>query len=363
MKRSDSRIADRLKYTLVTLCNRIRYGSTWKKPFYMLRLLKNLFLRICFNKRPLRGIDFAVDFACDLKCAHCFNRDILTPGNSRKMGIDDYARVFKEAEKEGILNFCFQGGEFLILKNWQDILRLLDSRKFSISVTTNGTHLDEEVAKKLKELGVNTVTVSIDSGIAAEHDEFRGQEGSHAKALKAIENSLKQGFKVVLNATITPASMRSEGFLKLLEYAAQKKTLLNTIFAAPSGNWSGKEEIIMRDEDISEYKAICKRYPNVVRDMDSLYLGRGCPAANESIYITPYGDVFACAYIHITLGNIFTEPLHQIRKRGRKYFKYQSKCPISENRDFIEQYNRLVKGAKALPLPYEAHNEITAWDS
>jgi MoaA/NifB/PqqE/SkfB family radical SAM enzyme len=338
--------------------NRVRYGSNLNKPRYMLRLFKNLLLRYFFNQRPLRGIDFAVSYACNLNCQHCFNKDI--DPDRRQMTLEDYARVFKEADKEGILNFCFQGGEFLALKNWEDYLKLLDPGKFSVSVTTNGVCLNKDVARRMKELGVNTVTVSIDSGIAEEHDAFRGKTGTFEKAMQAIDNCLEQKMRVVVNSTITPQSMRSAGFKKLVEYAASKDLLLNTIFAAPSGNWVGNEGIIMREKDIEEYNAICKKYGNITRDIDSLYLGRGCPGVNESVYITPFGDVFGCAYIHIVLGNIFDESLHDIRKRGAKYFKYSKKCLISEKMEFIREYNALVSG-KQLPLPVDEHAKIESW--
>lgn len=340
--------------------NRLRYGSNIDKPLYMFRLLNNLLRRYFLNQRPLRGIDFAVDFACNLRCKHCFNKDILYSKGNRKMSLKDYERVFKEAESEGILNFCFQGGEFLILKEWEDILKLLKPGKFSISVTTNGTYLDKPTAKLLKELGVNTITISLDSGISEEHDEFRGVTGTYAKAIKAIEASLGEKLRVVINTTITPQSIRSDGFMRLVEFTASKNLLLNTIFAAPSGNWSGCENIIMRDEDIALYTSMCKKYGNIVRDVDSLYLGRGCPGVNESIYVTPYGDVFGCAYIHIKLGNIFEESLYDIRKKGMKYFDYQEKCIISENQEFIKEYNSLIRG-KTLPLSYQSHSEIKSW--
>ena len=338
--------------------NRIVYGSNWSKPQYMVRLFRNLALRYLFNQRPLRGIDFAVDYACDLKCRHCFNKDIIPTG--QKLQLADYARIFKEAEREGILNFCFQGGEFLILKNWEEYIKLVDQKKFSVSVTTNGTHLTADVAKRLKILGVNTVTISIDSGIPSEHDEFRGVPGTYQKAIKAIEYCIAEGLRVVINTTITPDSLESEGFIKLIKISQQYELLLNTIFAAPSGNWVGCEEIVMKQADIVKYDRMCRKYGNINRDVDSLYFGRGCPGVTESLYISPYGDVFGCAYIHIKLGNVLEESLHDIRQKGFKFFNYASQCLIAEKLPFIKEYNSLVEG-KELPLPYEAHGKIKSW--
>lgn len=343
---------------LYKFANRIKYGCNIRKPLYMFRLFRNLYVRYLLDGRPLRGIDFAIDYACNLKCKHCFNKDILD--GKRKMTFEDYSRVFSEAESEGILNFCFQGGEFLIMKNWEDYLRLLNPHKFSISITSNGTCIGMDTVNRMKSLGVNTLTVSLDSGLAEEHDDFRGLSGSHQKAIQGIEYALRAGIKVVVNCTITPESLHSTGFKVLLEYTRQHNILVNTIFAAPSGEWQGCQNIVMTDSDIAFYKSIVKKYGNIVRDVDSLYKGRGCPAVNESLYITPYGDVFGCAYIHLKLGNVFDESLHEIRKKGFDFFKYQARCLISENQEFIREYDELVKGKK-LPLDYENHKKIKHW--
>ena len=343
---------------LSRLKNRVKYGANLKKPRYMLRLGRNLVQRYFFGRRPLRGIDFAIDYACNLRCQHCFNKDI-TPG-VRRMQFADYQRVYREAEQEGILNFCFQGGEFMALPTWPRYLEMLDAGKFSLSVTTNGTYLGPENIEKLVALGVNTLTVSLDSGLAKEHDTFRGVEGTFERAVEGVLRAKSAGLRVVINSTITPASMRSEGFLRLIEFAYREDFLLNTIFAAPSGNWIGCQEIVMKPDDIAYYNNLRREYNNVTRDIHSLYLGHGCPGVNESIYISPYGDVFGCAYIHIRLGNIFEESLKEIRAKGMPFFNYQKKCMAAENLDFIKEYNEIVDG-KQLPLDFDAHHKIKSW--
>lgn len=346
--------------TFNSFIQKIRYGSNFNKPFYMLKLAGNVLRSKYLGQTPLRGVDFAVNYSCNLECKHCFN-DTLLKGE-KKMELNDYARVIKESIKLGAISFAFQGGEILLLKGFEDILRLVDPKRHSLSITTNGLLLSKDMVKKLKYVGVNTVTISLDSGLAEEHDKFRGKNGSFACATQGIERLLQHGIKVVINSTITPTFLRSEGFHKLLEFSKSKKLLINTIFAAPSGRWSNNEEIILKKDDIKLYKKIVGNNPYVVRDLDSGYSKRGCQGGTESIYITPYGDVLPCPYIHIRAGNIFNESLKTIRHRAMKYFTYQEKCMIAENSSFIDQYIKLTK-TEILPLSEKYLTRITAWNN
>jgi MoaA/NifB/PqqE/SkfB family radical SAM enzyme len=325
----------------------------------MYKLTSNVLKRRILNKYPLRGIDFSVDYRCNLNCQHCFNKT-LSKGE-KKMTLQDYARIIKEAADLGAINFAFQGGEFLILDNFEDILRLVDSKRYSLSITTNGQNLDKFMVKRLKDIGVNTVTISLDSGIEEEHDRFRGMDGAFDRATNGIDLTLKAGIKVVINCCVTPESLRSEGFRQLIKYTKDRNLLVNTIFAAPSGKWSMNKDIILKQEDIRYYNELVKKYPHLIRDIDSGYAKRGCQGGTESLYITPYGDVLPCPYIHIRAGNIFKENLSSIHQRAMHFFHYQPICLISENYSFIKEYCDLTSEGN-LPLPEEYLENIHSWN-
>jgi MoaA/NifB/PqqE/SkfB family radical SAM enzyme len=50
---------------------------------------------------------------------------------------------------------------------------------------SNGSLINDEVAGKLKAAGIATVSISLDSHIPAQHDEFRGVKGAWEKAVNA----------------------------------------------------------------------------------------------------------------------------------------------------------------------------------
>lgn len=325
----------------------------------MTRLISNIMKKKVFKHTPLRGVDFAVDFACNLKCRHCFNASLF--GQGKKMDLADYRRIINEAIELGAVNFAFQGGEILLFKDLDRLLSLVDSSRYSLSITTNGILLDEENVERLRDHGVNTITISIDSGIAEEHDNFRGKIGAYNMAIAGIDFALAHKIKVVINTVVTPESLHSKGFIELVDYSQKNKILLNTIFAAPSGKWAENDTIILRNDDINYYNSLRKSHPFIVRDIDSGYSEKGCQGGAESLYVTPFGDVLGCPYIHIRAGNVFEENLAVIRTRAMRYFHYQKKCMIAENAGFIREYVDVTRN-KELPLPQDHLEKIKSWD-
>jgi len=56
-----------------------------------------------------------------------------------------------------------------------------------LTLSTNGTLLDLDAAKKIRELNFTYVGISLD-GIGETHDHFRGKKGAFEKAVRAFQN-------------------------------------------------------------------------------------------------------------------------------------------------------------------------------
>ena len=66
----------------------------------------------------------------------------------------------------------------------------------------------------------------------------------------------------------------------------------------------------------------------------------GCTTVNR-LYITPLGDVLACPYVHIKLGNVKEQPLKEIVEQGFKFKHFRehsSLCLAGEDKEFISKY-------------------------
>jgi MoaA/NifB/PqqE/SkfB family radical SAM enzyme len=313
----------KIKNKIYWLFINLKYTFRIKKFLLILRLIKNFFLIIFFKKNLLRYVDFAIGFRCNLNCSHCFATALI---EKRELIVtpQQYSRIAKEAMRLGAVNFSFQGGEPLLYPELKDYIKAVNPKANLISVTTNGTLLTEEMVGKLKEWGVDILTVSLDSGIPREHDEFRGKEGCFFDIYEGIKKALSSGINVTIGTVVTSQNLHSEGIKRLIDISDSLKVTLMFILAIPIGRWKGREEVLLDKNDLEYLDNLVTTYPYVRTDFYANYFRRGCGAVKEILYLDPYGNVFACPFIHHSLGNVLKEPLSLIRERAlnNKLFKY-----------------------------------------
>ena len=102
----------------------------------------------------------------------------------------------------GVPVLLFSGGEPLLRKDLFEVISLARERGLRLGLSTNGTLITDEVAKKISNLGFAEVGISLD-GIGANNDRFRGKEGAYHAALNGIRNCIALGLRVSLRLTIT----------------------------------------------------------------------------------------------------------------------------------------------------------------
>jgi len=331
-----------------------KYAFRPRKPLLAARLAKAVIDTNIFKKQRLRYVDFAIDFACNLKCEHCF-ATALEQKDRRKMEVADYENVAGQAMRLGCVNFSFQGGEPLMMKKLEPVIRACSPHKNLISVTTNGVLIDEDKIDWLKSFGVDILTVSLDSSIPEKHDKFRGMEGAFDKTVKGIKLALKNKINVTIGTVATHQSIANSELEGLFRLAADLKVLLYLILPVPAGNWSMNKDMMLSQEDLDWVYSQTRKNSLIRTDFQANLAQYGCGAAKEILYLTPYGDVLTCPFIHISPGNIFEESIETIRTRAlaNPFFShYHDKCMASTDREFIEKYLSKTFDAEKRPVPW-----------
>ncbi len=138
---------------------------------------------------------------CNLKCVHCYSQSCnenyqgeLTNAEARAM-IEDLA-----AFKAPVL--LFSGGEPLMRPDMYELGAYARDLGIRPVISTNGTLITKEAARKIKEIGFGYVGISLD-GVGETNDRFRGVKGAFNAALKGFENCLSIDQKVGLRLTLT----------------------------------------------------------------------------------------------------------------------------------------------------------------
>ena len=301
-------------------------------------------------------IQFQYDYTCNLRCQHCSVKRFQGKKEGRVFTIPDVRDFCRQADELGLANFVITGGEPLVFPDFDQLVEAIDPQRFYIVSDSNGWLLDDARAKHLKEIGVDKIQLSLDSLDAKEHDEFRRRQGSHERAVRAIDACLKAGLNIILSTVVTHQRIRSQEFIDYLEFAKSKGVGTFVTYAKPVGSWEGKFDMLVTKEDMRYMTDVLEKKYNVFTHLTPSYgLDLGCIAMKRMISVTKYGDVMPCPYIHVSIGNVFEEPLKDIIDRGMniKWFgKHVNTCLIAESRPFIDKYI-VPTYSKKLPVPMD----------
>lgn len=125
---------------------------------------------------------------CNLKCAHCYNyRDQNSSECRQELNFDQICHVAHNLRRGGVTSIVLLGGEPLIRKDCMSIIAMFCQLGFRISLNTNGTIMNKELAKKLIR-SCSQINFSID-GEETAHDSLRGQ-GTYRQALNGLKEVL-----------------------------------------------------------------------------------------------------------------------------------------------------------------------------
>ena len=163
------------------------------------------YTRVLYRAPELRKLFFELTLQCNERCFHCGSScspGTLTPDElSREEWftiIDQVAADFDISR----MQLCITGGEPLLNRDFFDIMGYAHERGFRWGMTSNATLITPEVAARLAEVGMGTISVSID-GLRDTHDALRGLAGGYDRAMAGIQNLIDVGaFNAVQVTTV-----------------------------------------------------------------------------------------------------------------------------------------------------------------
>ncbi|MDD5064363.1 MAG: radical SAM protein [Phycisphaerae bacterium] len=138
---------------------------------------------------------------CNLNCLHCYSSSTSGLG-SDELTTTEAKQLLHQLAEANCPVILFTGGEPLLRDDLFELLAEAKQLSLRTVISTNGTLIDSAAAKKLAEVGVRYVGISID-GEESFHDKFRQSNGCFKAALTGIANCQKTDLKTGLRFTIT----------------------------------------------------------------------------------------------------------------------------------------------------------------
>jgi MoaA/NifB/PqqE/SkfB family radical SAM enzyme/ubiquinone/menaquinone biosynthesis C-methylase UbiE len=304
------------------------------------------------QKTPIQSVDLAVTNGCVFNCWHCYNA-----GRSlADLPTESLQKIVQQLQKLGAIVINFTGGEPCLRHDIVEICTALREDSCGILATT-GYGFTDEVARRLRETAVYSISISLDTANEKEHDKKRGVSGAFKIALQGIETAQKWGFYTYTCAVPSKRLLEEENFSQLVKL---NKSLgvneLQLIEPAPAGKIvSAKLDFGMEEfEKIFHYMDEYNNMEDGIAISSFAHMESpeffGCGAAHSHIYIDGTGEVSPCNMIPISYGNAAKEDLSTIIAKMQSDFKRPCRfCLAHLLQDFFSKHAR-----KAKPVPAEA---------
>jgi AdoMet-dependent heme synthase len=253
------------------------------------------------------SVHLDITYRCNERCVHCY----LDHDDHGEMTTAEIKDILDQLSDAGVFFLTLSGGEVLMRRDFFAIVEHARRLLFNVKVKTNGVMIREAEAKRIRELGVEQVQISVYSHRAEIHDAITKLPGSLKRTIEAIRFLKSQGLKVVIaNVLMVSNLFDNAGVMALAKELGVSYTLDPTITPKMDGDRSilalripGSElkQVFTSEELVGDVEEFCAPPPPPGEDvMDGL----PCSAGHTACYISPYGDVFPCVQFPLPSGNL-----------------------------------------------------------
>jgi radical SAM protein with 4Fe4S-binding SPASM domain len=274
---------------------------------------------------PLETIHFNATKTCNLGCVFCYDKAVR--GKTENLPLEVVAAVAEDAAALGARSVILSGGEPLARADWREIAKAFDAVGMEVSLATNGTLIDRNVAQFLKELNKVSISISLD-GTAEVHDELRKQKGAFARTLRGMEHLRDAGLTFDVNATISKINITEVP--ALTKIARDFRCTMRLSLLHPNGRGQDIIDTALGPEEIFELREYCHvirkcsginifvNLPPLLQYLDEIIPGRGaaCGWAVNFCGVLANGDVSICGVASdepdLVAGNVKTQRFRDI---------------------------------------------------
>ena len=219
-----------------------------------------------FDEKPLL-VFWETTKACLLACKHCRAEAILRPLPGELSTREAFSLL------EDIAGFgkpapivVYTGGDPLMRRDIWDILSYAQRLGIRSAIAPSVTPLlTKEVAYRLAEYGVSSVSLSLDSPWPAVHDGIRGVEGTWRRTLEAIEWFKSAGLRVQVNTVVMRDTV--EGLADMVKLLVDRGIHTWEVFyLVPVGRAGRALDLTPQEwEDVSHFLYEASRYGVLIR--------------------------------------------------------------------------------------------------
>lgn len=245
-------------------------------------------------------------YRCNERCVHCY----LDHDDDGEMTLAEIRSVLDQVADAGTFFLCLSGGEIFMRRDFFEILAYARQLMFSVKLKTNGVMIRASEARRIAELGVQDVQVSIYSSEPEVHDGITRVPGSLRRSLDAVRLLKAYGVRVTIANVLMTANLFDDGsVMKLARDLGVSYSLDPMVTPKIDGDTSilGLRAPLWALQKTLQHKEFASgaqepQMPSPASGESGEYAP--CSAGHSFCYISPYGDVFPCVQFPLPSGNV-----------------------------------------------------------
>jgi radical SAM protein with 4Fe4S-binding SPASM domain len=169
------------------------------------------YLAFAGQRRPV--IFWNLTDRCNLSCTHCYSSSGPECGSGDELTTAEARTFIDDLAASNVPLVIFTGGEPLVRPDIWELAEYSRENGIKTALSTNGTLITDEVAKKIKRSGIEYAGISLDGATAATHDRFRNTPGAFDRAVAAFACCRKAGVRCGVRVTLTKENQDELGAL------------------------------------------------------------------------------------------------------------------------------------------------------
>lgn len=147
--------------------------------------------------------------SCNFRCQYCMPDEMISClPNKHLMQVDEIEEIARIFVRLGVKKIRLTGGEPMVRKEFPEILQRISKLPVELSLTTNAV-LSQKYLENLKEAGVRSINISLDSLDPETFKKITGRDQFH-RVWDNILMLLKEGFRIKINAVAIEGVIEKE---------------------------------------------------------------------------------------------------------------------------------------------------------
>lgn len=204
-------------------------------------------------------------YDCPLHCPYCSNPTDLGD-KEKELNTEQWLTVLSQARDMGAVQLGFSGGEPLLRKDLEELVKHGRELGFYTNLITSGIGLTEKRIAKLKQAGLDHIQISFQGADPEVNDAIAGRGKAYQQKFEMAKQVKKHGYPMVLNFVISKQNI--DQIPQILALSTELKADYVELATAQYYGWAyhNRDHLLPTKQQLQTAEAQVNQYRDAQQD-------------------------------------------------------------------------------------------------